>query len=228
MPFLPPAGLIHRSRRRLASGAIVAAIGVSLTLGAIPAAAVTRTPYSTNFVRNGSFEAGSANSGYAPIAVPSWTTYPNMTVVKYGAPNGFPSLAEGARISGGKKFFTIGAPVGSNTTCMPVALQVIKIRGRGAAIDALDVRIDASVYIGTYGTQTDTAVFEVRFNDYRGQFIDGIRYSTSATNAIMYGPSFTRLVPVGTRSLTIYLYSKDTQGYCDAYFDRISVKLFPN
>lgn len=198
-----------------------------LALGAVPALAVTRTPYSTNLVKNPGFEAGYANAGYQPIAVPYWSTSENMTVVRYGAPNGFPSLAEGTRISGGKKFFTIGTPQSGWDFCPGAAKQNIPIRRRAAAIDAGRVKMELFLYMGTYGFQPDTAVALLRALDAGGNVLGEIRLTTTDTNGHMDGRGGRDIVPAGTRSLRVYLYSQETQGYCDAYFDRVSVKISP-
>ncbi|HYI23382.1 MAG TPA: hypothetical protein VEX62_12205 [Candidatus Limnocylindrales bacterium] len=226
MSTLSPAGRFSRSTRRVGSTATLAIIGLSLAFAAGPAASVTRTPYNTNLVKNPGFEAGAATSGYQPVAVPNWSTYGNMTVVKYGAPDGFPTLAEGARISGGKKFFTFGTPPGASTTCFVPSIQTFTIRGRGAAIDAGRVQIDFQAYLGTYDSQPDTAVAELYFYDSTGNAATGgFKFTATQTDGRMLLNTGRRLVPSGMRIVRIRLMSTDTQGYCDAYFDRISVKL---
>ena len=223
-----PAGVPIRATRRVGLAATLAVIGLTFTFAVMPAAAVTRTPYNMNLVKNPSFEAGSATGGYRWIAVPYWQTYGKMTVVKYGAPNGFPTLAEGARISGGKKFFTMGTPPDGSTTCFAVALQTIKIRGRAAAIDAGKVYVDFQAYLGTYDSQPDTAIAELFFYDSAGNFVaDGFKFSATQTDGHMLRNIGRRVVPSGTRLARIRLMSKNTQGYCDAYFDRVSVVLNP-
>jgi len=196
-------------------------IGLTLVFSAMPAAAATRTPYDTNLVKNSSFEAGSATSGYRWIAVPNWQTDGNMTVVKYGAPNGFPTVAEGQRISGGKKFFTFGTPAPGDTQCHPLAFQSIPINGRNYAIDAGMVEVTFRIYMGTYDSQSDTAVAVLRADS------ELLRFSVTQSNSRMVSQSATVRLPYGTRSLLVILMAKNTQGYCDAYFDRVSVVLNP-
>lgn len=215
-----------RHTRRVGLAATLTVLGLTFSFAVMPAAAVTRTPYNTNLIKNSSFEGGSATGGYRWISVPYWSTYGNMTVVKYGAPNGFPSLAEGARISGGKKFFTMGTPPGGSTTCSAVALQSIPIRRRASAIDAGRVQIDFRLNMGTYDSQPDTAVAVVNSYASSGALIEEtIRISTTHTNGEMRGLGGGDRLPAGTRTLRVLLFSQNTQGYCDAYFDRVSVVL---
>src|SRR5687767_13744816 len=68
----PASGPVARTRRRVASGSILGAIGLILTVTVVPATAVTRTPYNVNLVKNPSFEAGAASDGYYHVAVPYW------------------------------------------------------------------------------------------------------------------------------------------------------------
>ena len=211
-----------RSTRRVGLAATLAVIGLTFAFAVMPAAAVTRTPYNTNLVKNAGFEAGLATGGYRWISVPNWQTYENMTVVKYGAPNGFPTLAEGARIAGGKKFFTIGTPPSGSTACLPVALQAIPIRNRNYAIDAGMVEVTFRIYMGTYDSQTDNAQAVLQSAN-----AELIRFKVTATDGRMVSQNATVRLPYGTRSLTVLLMARNTQGYCDAYFDRVSVVLNP-
>jgi hypothetical protein len=219
------AAVSNRHASPLALAATLAVVSLCLAFSAAPAAALTTTPYDVNLVKNPGFEAGYATTGYSWIAVPNWQTYGNMTVVRYGAA-GFPSLAEGARIAGGNKFFTMGTPPNGSSACQAVALQSIPIRGRAAAIDAGMVDLDFRAYLGTYDAQTDTAVVIVRFEKYDYPSSE-VSYSKTKTDSWMLRVGGTTRIPYRTRSITIYLASKNTQGYCDAYFDRISVVINP-
>ncbi len=221
----PDGGALRRTRR-VGLGATLVVLGMTFAFAAMPAAAVTRTPFNTNLVKNSSFEAGQATGGYRWIAVPSWQTYGKMTVVKYGAPNGFPTLAEGQRISGGQKFFTMGTPPEGGSSCQAVALQTIPIRGRNYAIDAGMVEVTFRLYMGTYDSQSDTAGAILRAHS-DGAQSDLITFNVSQTNSRMVSQTATGRLPYGTRSLTVILQSKNTQGYCDAYFDRVSVVINP-
>jgi hypothetical protein len=135
-------------------------------------------------------------------------------------------LAEASRISGGKNFFTSGTPRSGHTDCQDVAVQRIAIRGRAGAIDANRIRLDAKVYIGTYDSQPDTAHVAVSFYNSSGISIaGGFSFSATHTAGYMLEKTTAKMVPVGTRSMKVFLFSSDTQGYCDAYFDRISLKI---
>ena len=95
-----------------------------------------------------------------------------------------------------------------------------------AAIDAGRVQIDFRAYMGTYDSQPDTALALVGSYTSSGAFIqETIRLSTSHTNGEMRLVGARNKLPVGTRSVKVYLASQNTQGYCDAYFDRVSLVL---
>ncbi len=85
------------------------------------------------------------------------------------------------------------------------------------------VEVTFRLYMGTYGNQSDTAVALLRAGTQR----DLIGFNVTQTDARMVTQRATARLPYGTRSLTAYLYSKNTQGYCDAYLDRVSVVLNP-
>jgi len=197
-------------------------------LWAVPAVAVTRTPYNTNLVKNGNFEAGNPSpDGYTSVVIPGWhSTNSQATVVKYGTALGFPTLAEGQRISGGKQFYASG-PRASGTSCA-VSYQQRTIRGRNAIIDSAHLAIKLTARVGTYSTQSDTATILVSMVDSNGDEVGS--FSTpakSATNGRLEKVSVSAIVPPHTRSIQIDLFASNTVGYCDAYFDNITIKISP-
>jgi ABC-type sugar transport system substrate-binding protein len=98
---------VNRDRRPMARVAVLLVVAVLLLVGAVPVAAATPTALDRNLVKNAGAELGTGTSGYTTVAIPSWATNPNFTVVRYGAP-GFPTKDESGRIGGGKKFFSCG------------------------------------------------------------------------------------------------------------------------
>jgi len=188
--------------------------------------AVTRTPYNTNLIKNPGFEAGPASDGTYDVLVPSWDlSYGDLhnqpTVVAYGTAGGFPTAAEGQRISGGKQFLASG--LGGNYQCGSAG-QYVAIRGRNSAIDSGHVVLVLKANMGTYDDQTDTAVAQV---EPAGNLPlgNGITITATHTNGQLVRRAAALSLPVGTRSFRIDLWAQDTVGYCDAYFDKVSVKL---
>jgi len=209
-----------------------AVISLGLSIGflasAVPAEAVTRTPYNTNILKNGNFEAGVASAtGYESVAIPGWSsTNVNATVVKYGTAGGFPTAAEGLRISGAKQFFTNGPHV-SGFACA-VTYQQKAIKGRNAIIDAGKLKMKVSAQVATYGNQSDTAVIIVSLVNSNGDEVGTLLPpEKSLTNGVFQKVGATGTVPPQTRKVQITLFAAHTVGYCDAYFDNISIKIFP-
>lgn len=212
-----------RAFRRAGVTACLLIIAATLSLSVLPAVAVVRTPYNTNLVKNPGFEAGAATNGYSWVQVPDWFSEPNGTVVAYGTAGGFPTAAEGNRISGGNQFYTSGTP--SNDICA-YAQQDITVRGRANAIDSGHVKVVVSARAGTYGSQTDTTRMKILFRDTGGSILGTLTMpSKTATNGQLQLISGKRVAPAGTRNITILLDAINTELYCDAYFDNIKVKL---
>lgn len=225
MTFNVPMTQQGASRRFLALAASTAMLVAAGVLAAAPVAAVTATPYNSNLVKNRGFEAGSASvTGTTVVAVPSWSTTGNATVVKYGTAGGFPTIAEGLRISGGKQFLTSGVATAPDEC--GEAEQIIMILGRSAAIDSGHVLAKVKGRLGTYGAQPDTAIVGVSFLDATGGYISSFELPTrTATNGRLLLSSAGMILPAGTRRLQLILSAINTVGYCDAYFDKISAKL---
>ncbi|MGL6280282.1 MAG: hypothetical protein ACRC50_12095, partial [Gaiella sp.] len=97
---------VGRARRAAACLAIAALVG-AVTAGA-------QTGAAKNLLVNGDGEQGDASpTGYEVVAdIPGWTRKGKLTVVSYGAPNGFPGPDVQAAVRGGGQFFA-GGP--SNT-----------------------------------------------------------------------------------------------------------------
>ena len=212
-----------RVHRRLVLTASLGVAAMTVALSGSPAAAVSPTPYNTNLVKNPGFEAGTASpNGYTSVTVPKWTTPQLGTVVKYGTAGGFPTKAESNRISGGKKFFASG-PHGP--TLCGWAEQTIRLVGRDAKIDSGHVKITVKGLLGTYDSQSDTASLQTFFLDNGGESILELESSRTKTNGKLLPGFNAMVVPAATRQILIRLWADNTEGYCDAYFDKISVKL---
>ena len=211
---------------------VVAAIAIML-VAAVPVDAATATPYNSNLIKNpGAEQGGASNDGNSGISIPGWEPFGNFTVVAYGSPGGFPTRAEGARIGGQRQFFTTGAYDRIYGQC-DTANQFITIRGRNSAIDGGHVKLVLTARMGTYSTQPDTAHVTLSFRDGNNEQLTTPNSGSlalkpvSRTNGTFKLVSASRVLPQKARILRVTLSASNTQGYCDAYFDNISVKLVP-
>lgn len=209
-------------RRPMRVGLSVALAATTLSLAATAAEAASPTPYNVNLLKNGGAEAGASTIGYSAVRIPGWLKTGKFTVVKYGTPD-FPSVNASARFGGGKQFFTTGP------NC-DVASQSIKLRGRNSAIDSGQFRITVIGYIATYGNQPDTARVRLYLLDSTGHTLASAYTEASATDNqfrqfFIDTHLFPHGVPAGTRKLVVYLSSTNTVGYCDAYFDRLELRI---
>lgn len=209
---------------RIAATTMLILIGATLGLSVGRASATTVTPYNKNLILNPGFELGLASDGYHSVSVPGWIVKPNATVVAYGTAGGFPTLAEGHRISGGNQFFTTGWRANYYDYCGR-AIQDIFIHGRDTAIDSGRVAVVFSGRLGTYAMQPDTAFLGMSTMDGAAGFTGETVLRQTQTNGELFHLSKTVVLKPGTREIRIDLDVEHAAGYCDAYFDRISVKL---
>ena len=111
------------------------------------------------------------------------------------------------------------------------AIQFITITGRNNAIDSGHVKVVLSARMGTYGTQPDTANVTLSFRDGNNHQLTTPHSgslalaSVTRTNGSFKLVSASRVLPQKARMLRVILSASNTTGYCDAYFDNISVKL---
>jgi hypothetical protein len=210
-----------RGRRRAVIASLLAVVIATLGV-ATSAIGVTTTPYNINLIKNRGFEAGSVSAnGQTSVNVPGWSISPGGTVVAYGTAGGFPTVAQGADASGGNQFYTTGRR--TDHGCDGYAYQYINIRNRDADIDAGAVALIVSARIGTYADQPDTALVDVKILG--GTSSQSYTLERTATaGKLELAPHVMILLP-GTDQIIIELHSQFAVGYCDAYFDNISVKL---
>ena len=215
-----------RARLRASS---IAAAGLLLLLSAVPASAAP-TPFNTNLVKNPGAEAGNAGAnGTDVVPIPKWTNdngNGNFTVVKYGTAGGYPTAAEGQRISGGQQFFAAGLGFTHNT-CSQL-MQRVAIVGRGSLIDSNQVRVQLDAWIATFASQVDSGTVTFDFANANEGFITRETLGpVTKTNGVFQHKSTSRIVPEHTRFIFITLRSLgEHQGAeCDAYFDKLSVKI---
>jgi hypothetical protein len=192
------------------------------------ASAATRTPWNRNLVKNPGAEAGYASpDGYATVSIPKWSPYYGFTVVRYGELD-FPTVAESQRIGGGSQFFAAGVADPDTGDC-GFSQQWIQIKGRNAAIDAGRVRITVSGYVASYGVQVDPAIISAVMATAKDPMAGFAALETDpvwGTNSIFRKVQKSMILPAGTRWIKFGLTGYGHEGgYCDAYFDKISLKL---
>jgi len=208
-------------RSRVSIGLILALSAVAFVAG--PVAAASTTPLGKNLVKNPSAELGAASKYGDGVTVPDWETISdsNFTVVKYGTLGG-PTKAQGAA-NGGKKYFWTGHYDSVYNACDD-AIQNIKINGLNSQIDAHNLNVTLSAWVGAYYS-TDLARVTLTFGDDSNNFISSIRVGVHGPTSNFAHPSVTVKVPKHTRQVTVHLYDAGTSDSCLAFFDKISVEL---
>ncbi len=196
--------------------------GGGATVRAIPVASVV--PLDVNLVRNPGAELGVTGDpdGYKLVPIKHWVRAGKFTLVPFGASGGFPTVAEGTRIHGGKYFFAGGA---DNTRSS--ASQLIDVSTRAAKIDAGRLRVQVSAFLAGYATQSDSAQVVVEFMNASGVVVGAVRTApVSATSEKFVKKSAAALVPSGTRKLRVKLLAARGNGsYNDGYFDKLDLRI---
>jgi len=132
---------------------------------------------------------------------------------------------KGKRRQSRQRFFSDG--VGSGATCNEID-QVIPISGHGSLIDGGHVAVTASAWMATYSNQSDTAAVALYFDTAAGTAIRGmVLGSATRTNDEFIQVTESIPLSVGTRKLEVAIEAVGGHdgAYCDAYFDKISLKL---
>jgi len=214
---------LSATRRRIhARVTIIAGVLLAGSLVAgMPLSAAASTSYGVNLVRNGGAQHG----------LDHWDTFLAFKTHHYGASGlGYPSTAASANIGGGSRFFTAGQYDSTNSQC-PEAEQTILLTGIGSAIDSGHVRVVLSAYAGTNGSadihahvrlefRTSGSPHPVAGNDFHRQ--------ASSTNEHFKHLTASKILSDHTRTLILKLQadgSSTVTGGCQAFWDRISVKL---
>lgn len=215
----------YRGHRRKALGC---------DIGAHDAGAVYSPPQllGVNLVRNGGAtgqELGLAENVANPPKIdlyqaPYWAQQGPMVQLLYGAPGGYPTLADTPPGSG-HKFFSGGE------AALTTARQTFDVSGIAAQIDAGTLPYTVSGSFGGYLTDDDQAGLSVQFDDASGAFLD--EFSIGSFDAADRGNQTrlirderTGMVPAGTRFIRLALTFERFGGVAnDGYADAISVVL---
>jgi hypothetical protein len=220
----------------------VALVGV-LSVGAGPAGAVIPTG---NLLANSGTESSSASSTGNDVFtldpwVPNTMASPRATAVRYGAP-GFPTVAQGQALDGGRSFFAGGPTAANDDDTLPYKYalldQTVAVPATAEEdIDAGTVQFTVSGCLGGYSNQDDQAT------------VAGVGLtsggSPTSSNVVLYGPDAagrgnqtellgqtgTLAAGAGTRKFAVQLEFNRLSGkgsYNDAYADNIGLRLSPN
>jgi len=193
------------------------AVGFSAT--APPVAALD-----SNLVFNGDaeYERGYAAYWGAPDAsVAGWSDPGEMTVITYGAPDGFPSTSDPCPSDPGLNFFAGGSGPDSAIE------QSIDLDPLAAPIDA-GAEYALSAWLGGYQDQADAAAVTVDFLSAGGDSLASV--SVGPVSPVERGDATgfvrrrtTGVVPVGTRRALVRLAADGTTGGNDGYADEIEL-----
>jgi hypothetical protein len=184
-----------------------------------------------NVIVNGDAEAGpGATSASETQAPPGWDTIPNFTAVVYGASGGFPTVADGAAIGGGAKFFAGGPESGFGDTS--VAAQQADLSGAGPEINGGQVNATLSADLGGFASQDDAMTVVAAFADQTGNAVSAGLVLPAVTpedrgnqTGFLRRTACTQL-PANTRTAYVQVIAQRIQPpYNDGYADNVSLTL---
>lgn len=183
----------------------------------------------SNMIQNPGAELGFGESDAIPPAevVPAFAPMNGFTVVRYGSPNGFPSLDLAAQIAGETNFFTGG------TASVSSATQVMNVFDAASLIDSVSgVSYELSGFLGGYADQNDYAEVSLLFLNEIGIEVGSEKLkpvnATERQNqtALLLRQAIGNL-PVGTRAIqlkiTMTKVEADTRN--DGYVDNLRFSL---
>jgi hypothetical protein len=188
----------------------------------------------TNLLANGDAETDTGAADSTTVVNPSgWNVgsstslTPGFTVVKYGASGGFPGTNTPGPSDRGNNFFAGGPDEQQDD-----AIQVIDLSSIAADIDAGRISANLSGWLGGFSSEADSMELTMNFSPSQDPSsnapISAGEVTASDRNNVteFLQVSKTKLIPVGTRSVTIALTATlATPSYNDGYADDISFKL---
>jgi hypothetical protein len=203
-------------------------VAVAVLLAALLAAPAARADVPAgNLVVNPGAEAGPGDPGSTAgaTAPPGWTRGGEFTAVRYGAPNGFPTAADGAALGGGANFFAGG------NVALSSGSQRIDVSSSASEIDAGVVTGTLSAYLGGFAGHGDAATVTATALDAGGNSLGSIAIGpvtrTDRNDTTMLLPrAASNPVPIGTRAITVRIdMTRTDPSYNDGYADNVSVTL---
>lgn len=209
------------------------AIDPSWGLDGRPVGLARTTALGANLIFNGDaerstgYDVGTANAGIA-----GWTDTGPMTVIRYGAPEGYPAVHGPGPEERGRSFFCGGEADECSIE------QVVDVADLADPIDAGRIVHELSAWLGGYAGQRDLAWVTVEFIDADGGLLGGTTVGpvTLEDRRAAFGGAGEDLtgllprsargpVPAGTRRLRITLLAETAVGLGDGYADELSLVL---
>ena len=147
-----------------------------------------------------------------------------VTMIRYGAPDGFPSAASPGPSNRGANFFSGGLNATSTMT------QTIDVSNLAALVDGGNVEFVLSAFLGGYLNQNDVAAVTARFIDEfgseAGTAVVGPVTAADRGNStgLLYRETFDA-IPALTRTIFVELTATRASGENDGYADNLSLAL---
>jgi hypothetical protein len=150
-----------------------------------------------------------------------------MTLLRYGAPEGYPTKQDPGPEDRGENFF-----VGGSHGTLSVMTQRRDLSALAEAIDAGNVRCKLSGWLGGFSNQNDGMELTATFQDPDEKELQSVKLPavTAADRGNKTGLLFREqagVVPTGTRSVLIELRAIGSTGLNDGYADNLSLVLDP-
>lgn len=148
-----------------------------------------------------------------------------MTVVRYGAPNGWPALSDPGPPARGANFFCAGSAGDATIT------QEIDLSPLAPSIDANRADYHVAAYLGGFAAQRDQATLRVRFRDAGGEVIREVLLgpvtpAERGNQTALLPRSADGIVPAAARRATVELRSLRFDGTaCDGYADNLELMI---
>ncbi|MHC4383709.1 MAG: FAD:protein FMN transferase [Planctomycetota bacterium] len=191
------------------------------------------TAFGANLIFNGDAEYGGGYDEAARNAgIAGWTDTGAMTVIRYGAPEGFPAIDAPGPARRGSHFFCGGK---ANVSAVH---QVIDVADIATEIDAGLVVYALTGWFGGYSDQRDLASLTARFLDERGGELAAVTigHVTVEDRGAAFGGEGDQLtgllpkavggrVPPATRRISLRLVAEAGTGDNDGYADNLSLVL---
>lgn len=203
-----------------------------------PAGLLTTTELKKNLIYNPGAELcigrdiPAANTGIA-----GWNSLGSMTVLRYGAPNGYPDVASPGPSQRGRQFFAGGALTESSME------QIINFTDLAGRVDSGSLQFRAGGFFGGFGNQRDCAWMILQFLD-----ANGAALQSRTTGAVTVADRLREIpakdkdgkavagtgllpreqvapVPVGARYVKLTLRAEAGEGSNDGYADNLYFQL---
>jgi hypothetical protein len=185
--------------------------------------------FGKNLVRNGGFEVDAGGEGDILVRPSKWlpgSPIGDATVVTYGAPGGFPTVASPGPPARGKNFVA-----GGKNYAESELFQRINVSWAAATIDAGDAQCVAAAFVGGFGAQEDNVAVYLDLRDgstYQlgSATIPWVTATQRGNTTGLFRRFWKGKLPVGTRYIDLHpTFRRFSGAFNDGYLDAVSVKL---